>query len=60
MRSHRRKRNNGEIPGSHRCEAGMLHVGIRVSTVYGLSDEEDGGRTEDRHPMGLYKTSGGH
>ena len=38
----------------------MLHVGIPVSTGHRLGDEEDGGRTDDRHQMGLYKTSGGH
>ena len=45
MRGHRRKRNNGEIPGGHRCEAGMLHVGIPVSTGRRLGDEQDRGRT---------------
>ena len=53
-------RNNGEIPGGHRREARMLYVGIPVSNGHRLGDEEDGGRKEDRHQMGLYKTTGGH
>ena len=42
MCSDRRRRNNLEIPGGHRCEAGILYIGIPVSTGYRLGDEEDG------------------
>ena len=35
-------RNNGEIPGRHRREARMLHVGIPVSKGHRLDDEEGG------------------
>ena len=45
--SDQRRRNNGQIPSGHRCEAGMFHVGIPVSTGHQVGDEEDGGRTED-------------
>ena len=48
------------IPGGQRCEVGMFHVGIPVSNGHRLGDKEDGGRTEDRHQMVLYKTTGGH
>ena len=48
-----------EIPGGHRREARKLHVVFPVSNGHRLGDEEDGGRTEDRHQMGLYKTTGG-
>ena len=57
IRDSRQAERNSE---GHRCEAGMLHVGIPVSTGHQLGDEEDGGRTEDRHQMGLYKATGGH
>ena len=56
----RRRRNNEEIHGGHRCEARILHVGIPVFNGHRLGDEEDRGWTQDGQQMGLYKTTGGH